>query len=291
MSCDEKIGKGRVVCVSVADGKTVWTKDFRLQAFKRNRDNSMAASTPAVNAERVVVCWASAKAVAVVALDHDGKQLWHHSLGAHKTKHGPCCTPVLHRGIVYVANDNQGASTLLAIDAASGKVKWRVERAAGLAAYGTPLIYRSAGGAEHLVMSSTAAGLTGYDLDTGKRLWRAPDVNPLRVVASPVQVGELVITSSGTGGRGKWIIAVKPPTSAGGRAKTAWKDERNAPYVPTCLAVGELLFTVHDSGAVACYRAATGEVVWRDKLPDRFYGSPVCVGGRIYVIGRKGTMF
>lgn len=291
LACDEKIDKGRVVCVSVDDGKTIWNKDFRLEAFKRNKDNSMAASTPAVDAKRVVVCWASAKAVIVVALDHAGKQLWQQSLGSHKTSHGPCCTPILHKGTVYVANDNQGPSILLAIDAATGKIKWRVERKPGRAAYGTPLIYRSAGGAEHLVLSSTAGGLTGYGLDTGKQLWTAADANPLRVVASPLQAGELIVSSSGTGSRGKWIIAVRPPASPDGEPQTAWKDERDAPYVPTGIVVGGLLFSVQDSGGVACYRAATGEVVWKDKLPGKFYGSPVCAGGRIYVINRAGTMY
>ncbi len=291
LTCDEKIGMGRVVCVSVADGKIIWNKDYRLEAFRRNKDNSMAASTPAVDAARVVVCWTSAKAVTVVALDHAGKQIWQHSLGAHKTSHGPSCTPILYEGTVYVANDNQGPSPLLAIDAASGRIKWQVKRPSGRAAYGTPLIYRPAGGAPQLVMSSTAGGLTGYDLKTGKQLWIAADANPMRVVASPLQAGDLIVSSSGTGGRGKWLIAVKPPASPGGAAQTAWKNQRDAPYVPTCVAVGGLLFSVHDSGIVACYRAATGEVVWKDKLPDRFYGSPVCAGGRIYVIGRKGTMF
>jgi len=291
LACDEKIGKGRIVCVSVADGKTVWAKDFRLEVFRHNRDNSMAASTPAVDAKRVVVCWASAKAVTVVALDHAGKQLWQQSLGSHKTSHGPCCTPILHKGTVYVANDNKGPSVLLAIDAADGKIKWRVERKPGRAAYGTPLIHRSADGAEHLVLSSTAGGLTGYDLDTGKQLWTAPDANPLRVVASPIQVGELIVSSSGTGGRGKWIIAVRPPQEPGGKAETAWKLTEDAHYVPTPLVVGGLLFTVHDSGLIACYRGASGEQVWKARLEGKFYGSPVCAGGRIYVINRAGTMY
>ena len=291
LTCDEKIGLGRVVCVSVADGRIIWNKDYRLGAFKHNKDNSMAASTPAVDASRVVVCWTSAKAVTVVALDHAGKQVWQHSLGAHKTSHGPCCTPILYEGTVYVANDNQGPSALLAIDAASGKVKWQVKRTSGKAAYGTPLIYRPAGGAPQLVVSSTAGGLTGYDLKTGKQLWIAADANPQRVVASPVQAGDLIVSSSGTGGRGKWLIAVKPPASSGGQVQTVWKNLRDAPYVPTSVAVGGLLFVVTDTGGLACHRAATGEVVWKDKLPERFYGSPVCAGGKIYVIGRKGTMF
>jgi outer membrane protein assembly factor BamB len=292
LTCEENTGLRRVVCVAVDDGKVLWQKDYRFGVVKHNKDNSLAASTPAVDAARVIVCWASPKAVMVVALDHSGKELWQRDLGAHKTQHGPSVTPILYEGTVYVANDNEGPSAAFAIDAASGKVKWKVDRPSGKDAYGTPLIYRPAGGAApRLVLSSSAAGLTAYDLKTGKQLWTAPEANPERVVCSPIQAGDLVVSSSGTGQRGKWLIAVRPPASPGGRPETAWKIERDAPYVPTSLAVGGLLFAVQDTGGIACYRAGSGELVWQDKLPGKFYGSPVCAAGRIYVISRDGTMF
>jgi hypothetical protein len=292
LTCDEKTGLRRVVCVAVDDGKLLWQKDYRLGLVAHNKDNSLAASTPAVDAARVVVCWASPKAVTLVALDHLGNEVWQRDLGGHKTQHGPSVTPILHEGTVYVANDNMGPSVLLAIDAASGQVKWKVDRPSGKEAYGTPLIYRPAGGAApQLVLSSSAAGLTAYDLKTGKQLWAALDANPERVVASPVQAGDLVVSSSGTGGRGKCLIAVRPPASPGEKPETAWKVERDAPYVPTSVAIGGLLLAVQDTGGIACYRIATGELVWQDKLPGKFYGSPICAAGRIYVVSREGTMF
>ncbi len=292
LTCDEKTGLRRVLCVAVDDGKLLWQKDYRFGPVKHNKDNSLAASTPAVDAARVVVCWASPKSVMVVALDHSGKELWQHDLGGHETQHGPSVTPILHEGTVYVANDNQGPSAVFAIDAAGGQVKWQVNRPSGSAAYGTPLIYRPGGGAAfQLVLSSTAAGLTAYDLKTGKQLWTAAKANPERVVASPVQAGDLVVGSCGTGSRGKCLIAVRPPASPGGKPETAWKVYGDAPYVPTSVAVGGLLFSVQDTGSIACYRIATGELVWQDKLPVKFYGSPVSAAGRIYVISRAGTMF
>lgn len=292
LTCDEKTGLRRVVCVAVDDGKVLWRKDYRFGVVAHNKDNSLAASTPAVDAAGVVVCWASPKSVMVVALDHSGKELWQHDLGGHATQHGPSVTPIIHEGTVYVANDNQGPSAVFAIDAAGGQVKWQVDRPSGSAAYGTPLIYRPGGGAApQLVLSSTAAGLAAYDLKTGKQLWKAAGANPERVVASPVQAGGLVVGSSGTGTHGKCLIAVRPPASPGQEPETAWIVYNDAPYVPTSVAVGGLLFAVHDTGGIACYRIATGELVWQDKLPGRFYGSPVCAAGRIYVISRDGTMF
>ena len=292
LTCDERTGLRRVLCVAVEDGKVLWQKDYRLGVVKHNKDNSLAASTPALDAARVVVCWASPKSMMVFALDHSGKELWQRDLGGHKTQHGPSVTPILHEGTVYVANDNEGPSAVFAIDAVSGQIKWKVDRPSGKDAYGTPLIYRPSGGAAcQLVLSSSAAGLAAYDLKTGKQLWAAAKANPERVVCSPIQAGGLVVGSCGTGQRGRWLIAVRPPATPGGDTETAWKVERDAPYVPTSVVVGGLLFAVQDTGGIACCRIATGELVWQDKLPGKFYGSPVCAGGRIYVISREGTMF
>jgi len=292
LTCDERTGLRQAVCVSVEDGKVLWRKDYRFGVVRHHRDNSLAASTPALDANRVVVCWASAKEVTVHALDHDGNEKWRRSLGGYSTKHGPCVTPIIHEGTVYVANDNMGPSVLAAINADDGEVKWKTDRPSGKAAYGTPLIYRPGGGKKpQLVVSSTGGGIAAYDPDSGKPLWAAADANPLRVVASPVQAGDAVVSSSGTGGRGKWIIAVRPPKAPGGQAQTAWKLEEDAHYVPTPVAVGDKLFTVHDSGLIACYQSSTGKQLWKSQLEGRFYGSPVCAGGRIYVLSRTGILY
>ena len=65
---------------------------------------------------------------------------------------------------------------------------------------------------------------------------------------------------------------------------------RNLPYVPTPIAVGDHLYILSDGGVMTCVIAATGEEVWQERLGVAFYASPVCVNGRIYVIARDGEM-
>ena len=40
-----------------------------------------------------------------------------------------------------------------------------------------------------------------------------------------------------------------------------------------------------------CYEAASGKIVWEQQLKAKFYSSPVLVGRRIYLFGRKGKGF
>ena len=55
--------------------------------------------------------------------------------------------------------------------------------------------------------------------------------------------------------------------------------------------MGERLYLFGDTGYLTCLEAATGKPIWQEKVSDRFFGSPVCVGGRIYCISRTGTVY
>ncbi|MFC1596963.1 PQQ-binding-like beta-propeller repeat protein [Planctomycetota bacterium] len=41
---------------------------------------------------------------------------------------------------------------------------------------------------------------------------------------------------------------------------------------------------------MTCVVAATGKRVWQEDLDGKFYASPVCVNGRIYVVTRSGEV-
>jgi outer membrane protein assembly factor BamB len=50
------------------------------------------------------------------------------------------------------------------------------------------------------------------------------------------------------------------------------------------------MYIVSDQGVMTCVVAATGETVWQEDLDARFYASPVCVNGRIYLVTRSGEV-
>ena len=74
----------------------------------------------------------------------------------------------------------------------------------------------------------------------------------------------------------------------------AWSDPRSGAYMQTPILVGEFLYTCADSGVVKCYRAATGEVVYRERLGDGrtgFTASAAASGGHIYYTSEVGDVY
>ena len=79
-SAEGKGEKRMLHCLDAETGKIRWTVDFESDPHKRHRFNSYASSTPALDAERVYVCWTQPSSILVVALDHDGTEVWRRDL-------------------------------------------------------------------------------------------------------------------------------------------------------------------------------------------------------------------
>ena len=284
-------GRRIILCLKAADGSVLWKREYESPVCKMNSLNSYGSVTPPVDQDYVFVAWAVPAKYTVVALDHNGREVWQRDLGPWVSQHGHGPSPMVWGDLVIVPNDQDGKSFLVALDRKTGETRWQAERKSGKAAYATPCLLGPADSPE-IVLGSTAEGMYGIDAKTGKPLWAAPDVfpDPKRVVASPVVVGGLILGQCGEGGAGLHVVAVRPPAKQGEKAEVAWKVTQSAPYVPMPVVRGNLVFLWSDSGTVACVRAASGEEVWREKVGGNYFGSPVCVGGRLYCISTKGEV-
>lgn len=60
--------------------------------------------------------------------------------------------------------------------------------------------------------------------------------------------------------------------------------------VPTPLVKDGRLFLWTDSGIVTCLKAASGEVIWSERVGGSFFGSPAWVSGRLYCIAKNGDV-
>jgi outer membrane protein assembly factor BamB len=63
-----------------------------------------------------------------------------------------------------------------------------------------------------------------------------------------------------------------------------------ASYVPTLLGKDKYVFMFSDRGIGSCLEAATGNILWQQRLGGNFSGSPICVGKNIYCIDEDGTV-
>ena len=306
LTSTDKTARRIIQCVSASDGRTLWRKDYSSKTHRMHRDNSYAAATPAVDAERVYVTWSTPKHVSLAALDHSGKEVWFLDLGPYVGLHGSGVSPIVVGDMVVLANDQEdlkwygflsdkskGDSFLLAVDCKTGKTVWKVPRRTTLGAYGTPCVRKTDDGKSEIIFTSTAYGFTAVDAATGKENWNLPKIFRDRCAGSPIVAGDLVIASYGYGNYGTLLAAIRPGSKKKNvRAKVAWKMEKSKkpPLVPTSLAIDGRLFCLTDQGTMSCLEVATGKMIWQKHIGGKFYASPVCADGRLYCVSKKGVV-
>jgi outer membrane protein assembly factor BamB len=193
---------------------------------------------------------------------------------------------------VILANDQDGLSEVVALDAGSGEVLWKTPRTPYRTCYSTPMLLERPGAEPELVVTSTG-GVSGYDPATGSEKWNwnwESNNLHLRTVASPVVSQGLVFFSGGNGPGDRHAVAINlgengPPT-------LAWETRKVFPYVPCMLTRGDYLYFVNDSGIAGCHLAKTGENVWTKRLEGgNVTASPLMADGKIYAFNEAGDVF
>jgi outer membrane protein assembly factor BamB len=282
-----------LVCVGAKDGKIQWQREFATGVYRKHADNSFASPSCAVDAERVYLWTAGPDQSALTALRQaDGGEVWRQPLGAFASQHGPGASPIVEGKMVFLqSSQDSPGSFIAAFDAATGKPLWKNELQGGQHSIATPCFLSTPKGPQ-LISLSTDNGLLGFDPGTGKKLWSISDIFKLRTVASPVVTpAGLVIAQCGQGQSASEIQAVEG--AAEFKPHKAYEIVRIGGYVPTPLAVDDLLFLWKENGYVTCVRAAKNEQLWSERVEGPYYASPICVGGkggRLYNITRRGDL-
>jgi outer membrane protein assembly factor BamB len=290
-------GKDRsLMCLSVRDGKLLWARSVPGTQARINALNTLASSTPTTDGERVYASFWDGKDVVVAAYDFTGKQVWRRNLGGFTSQHGAGASPVVFASKVFLANDQDGTSALVALNAGDGSVAWEGARPAYRACYSAPIVRQPPGARPELVVVSTME-ITGYEPETGAKnwswQWKFTAKMPLRTTASPIFNHNTLIACSGDGGGDRHMIALKVDGQGKGtRANLLWENKKDFPYVPTPLTRGEHVYFVNDRGVAGCYVAKTGKRVWFERLPGAtFLSSPVLIDGKIYAGSEEGDVF
>ncbi len=290
ISANEENARRYVFCVSAKDGGIVWSREYDSTLHGKHKFNSFASATPTVDGERVYVAWSSPQEYAVLAFDHNGTEVWRRNLGEFVSQHSCGTSPVVYEDLLLIANEqgdeaHNGRSSLIALDRATGETRWETPRKTEVVAYSTPCVYQPAGGPAELIFNGGSHGIASINPKDGKVNWEL-DVLDKRSVSSPIIASGLIFGTTGSGKGGNYLAAVRPGDTASGKAPVeAYKvNSEAAPYVPTPVALGDLVFLWSDAGVVACLEAGNGKEVWRKRIGGSFHGSPVCVDGRLYCV-------
>jgi len=250
--------------------------------------NSHASSTPATDGERVFTAFLDVREVVVAAHDLEGRPRWLVRPGRFSSMHGFCSSPVLFEDKVIVNCDHDGDGYIVALARADGRQFWRIERPNRTRSYCAPTIFE-AGGRTQMVLSGTLC-VASYDPRNGRLHWMI-DGPTEQFVASMVYHREANLFFMTGGFPEHHLLAIRPDGSGDvTRTHIAWRHNRASyvSYVPSPIAAGDYFLVVSDPGYACCFEAATGKLLWQEKLGEH-HASLVSAGGLVYFLSDDGV--
>jgi outer membrane protein assembly factor BamB len=285
-----------VQSIELATGKLRWTRKFDQPSHHLHKRNTFASSTPFVDDDFVFVAWSEPQHTYLKCFDHQGEEVWSRDFGSWQSQHGFGTSPVVYGDSVLLFNSQQadqlkpgqsaGASRMISVDRKTGTTQWETGLATTRSCYGVPARFEYEGKTQ-IVDANTGNGMFGLDPKTGRMLWNI-DVFEMRCCSTPLVVGDLAIASSGSGGGGNHLVAVRIPKQQGEQPEQVYRLDRGAPYVPTPALRGDRLFIVDDKGIASCVAVKTGDVIWSKRVGGNFSASPVVIGDRLLLISLDG---
>ncbi len=299
-SADDENTSQHVLCLSARDGSTVWQRSFPTHAYPIHKKNSFASSSPAVDENHVYAAWSTPESMTLVAFDKDGEIVWQKDLGPFVSRHGFGSSPMICQDMIILASlqhngidesaPNADArpetSFIAAFDKNTGAEIWRTKRhSSGSVSYSVPCVYQ-ANGEPEIICCSTGDGMFSLNPADGKVNWEI-EVFEMRTVSSPVVAAGLLFGTTGSGGGGNYVVAVKPDPK---NPTEAYRVTSQAPYVPTPVTDGELMFLWSDGGIVTCIEPGNGKVVWRERVGGNYSSSPILVGDRLLGVSEDGEV-
>jgi outer membrane protein assembly factor BamB len=230
-----------------------------------------------------------------------GNLLWKQMFDAKKTRFGwgTAASPVLYKDRLYIVNDNDEQSMLMALDKKTGKQIWKVDREVGTN-WATPYIWENEKRTELIVPATKA--VRSYDLD-GKALWEFKGMSSIAIPMPFSKFGLLYIASGYVGDQHRPVYAIKPGASGDISLKEgetsnqfiAWYQRQASPYNPSPIIYGDLYYTLLDRGFFTAHDARTGKIVYDkqriDPAAGAFTSSPWAYNGKLFCLSEDGDTF
>ena len=277
-----------LLCLDRRTGKTLWQRTvLKSPLEKKHSLNSFASSTPATDGKFVYVAFLDKDKMLVAAYDFEGQQKWLVQPGPFSSMHGFCSSPILFKEKVIVNGDHDGDSYIVALSRTDGRTLWKTPRENRTRSYCVPLI-RDLDGRTQMVLSGDKC-VASYDPNDGSRHWVID--GPTEQFVASVVYNQSVDLLFVTGGFPEHHILAVKPNGHGNVTKThiAWRTNKGVAYVPSPISEGDYFLVVSDSGVAHCFEAATGKIMWQERLGEH-HASLVSANGLVYFLNDNGVM-
>jgi len=286
----EEIYRWELICFDLSTGKELWRQisfNGNPKAGK-NPGSTYACETPVTDGKRIFAYFGMN---GLYCYDIDGKLLWQKEFEAYYTQRGwgTGSSPALYRDLLFIQFDNEENSFIVALNAATGEEKWRVQRDEKTS-YSTPYIWKNKKRTE---LIAGGKSVRSYDPETGKILWELK-AGGEQVIPSPVGNEELLFIGNAAG-RGETkakLFAVKAGVDGDiTDTDVAWVSEESGLGNPSPLLYKGLIYVIGGRGEIAVLDAATGALKYQKRINGigSVWASPWANNDRIYFLDEKGV--
>ena len=254
-----------------------------------HRDHGYASASPVTDGKNIIVSFGSR---GLYCFDMKGKIEWKKDFGDMRTRNsfGEGSSPTLHENTIVLLWDQEDDSYIYAINKKNGKIKWKRERNEATG-WCTPVVTTHKGVTQVLVNGSKA--VRSYRLNDGKLLWQCSGQtgNPVPSIVVDKQNAYAM-----SGFRGAYIAAIKLGGDGDltGTESVAWTANRGTPYVPSPLLSNDRIwYLAGNNGILSVRDTKSGKsLIEGERLTgiSGVYASPVSASGKVYIVGRNGSI-
>jgi outer membrane protein assembly factor BamB len=158
-----------VMALDRKSGKELWRHEVARRLKGRlELVNGPASPSPVTDGSNVYFFF---QEYGLISYTADGKERWRMPLGPFTMFYGFGASPILEDGLLILPVDQDQTAHMLAIDARTGKERWRIQRPHVISGYSTPTIWRPKSGGPAQLLVPESFQLTSYSLESGKQLW------------------------------------------------------------------------------------------------------------------------
>jgi outer membrane protein assembly factor BamB len=296
----DKTHRWMVYCIDFNSDKILWEKIAHqgVPEHPVHVKNTYASETPVTDGQRVYAYFGN---VGLFCYDFDGRLLWSKQFGSFKMRYnwGTAASPVLHKDRLFIVNDNEEQSFLIALDKKTGEQIWRVDRDEK-SNWASPYVWENKQRTE-LITSGTGK-IRSYSLN-GKLLWELGGASAITIPTPFARHGLLYVTSGFVADKKRPLFVIRPGAQGditleddqNSNQYIAWCRKHGGPYNPSPIVYGDYLYVLYDRGTLSCYDARTGDEIYSKKKiaagANAFTASPWANDGRIFCLSEDGETF
>ena len=241
---------------------------------KTTDDTGLAAPTVTTDGNYVVAIFGTGD---ILACDFTGNRVWAKNLGIPANHYGHSSSLIYWKGKVIVQFDTNKERKLMALDINTGNSVWETPRTSHIS-WASPILAEIGGKMQ--VITSSEPTVAGYDVETGKELWKN-DCMMGEVGPSPAFGAGLVFA----GNEYATLAAIDPSNGS-----KVWENNEYLPEVASPVVADGMLFVATSYGMLVCYDAKSGTKNWEHDFGEGFYSSPVVANGKLFASDMKGVV-